>query len=57
MNKEYLAELLANDATDSADMKSLVQLYFDDQFNYFINLSEEELMTLCEERGFKCQPY
>ena len=43
MNKENIAEQLAEAVTASADMKSLLQCYYDDQLNYFLSLSDDEL--------------
>lgn len=54
MTREYLIEKIANSLCDSVDQKTLLQMYYDDQYNWLDSLTKEELLdqafyTLNEE--------
>ena len=54
MTREDLVEKIANSLCDSVDQKTLLQMYYDDQYNWLDSLSKEELLdqafyTLNEE--------
>ena len=44
MIRENLIDKIANSLCDSADQKTLLQLYYDDQYNWLDSLSNEELL-------------
>ena len=43
MIRENLIDKIANSLCESVDQKTLLQLYYDDQYNWFDSLSNEEL--------------
>ena len=43
MTKEELIEKIANSLCESVDQKTLLQLFYDDQYNWLDSLSKEEL--------------
>ena len=54
MTREDLVEKIANSLCDSVDQKTLLQMYYDDQYNWLDSLTKEELLdqafyTLNEE--------
>lgn len=54
MTREDLIDKIANSLCDSVDQKTLLQMYYDDQYNWLDSLSKEELLdqafyTLNEE--------
>ena len=54
MTREDLIEKIANSLCDSVDQKTLLQMYYDDQYNWLDSLTKEELLdqalyTLNEE--------
>ena len=54
MTREDLIDKIANSLCDSADQKTLLQMYYDDQYNWLDSLTKEELLdqafyTLNEE--------
>ena len=54
MIRENLIDKIANSLCDSVDQKTLLQLFYDDQYNWLDSLSNEELLdqafyTLNEE--------
>ena len=44
MTKEELIEKIAESMCDSVDQKFLLQLYYDDSYNWLDSLSTEELL-------------
>ena len=44
MTREDLVEKIANSLCDSVDQKTLLQMYYDDQYNWLDSLSNEELL-------------
>ena len=44
MTREYLIEKIANSLCDSVDQKTLLQMYYDDQYSWLDSLSNEELL-------------
>ena len=54
MTREDLIDKIANSLCDSVDQKTLLQLFYDDQYSWLDSLSKEELLdqafyTLNEE--------
>ena len=54
MTREDLIDRIANSLCDSVDQKTLLQMYYDDQYNWLDSLTKEELLdqafyTLNEE--------
>ena len=54
MTRENLIEKIAQSMCDSVDLKTLLQLYYDDSYSWLASLSKEELLdqafyTLNEE--------
>lgn len=54
MTREDLIEKIANSLCDSVDQKTLLQMYYDDQYGWLDSLTKEELLdqafyTLNEE--------
>ena len=54
MIRENLIDKIANSLCDSVDQKTLLQMYYDDQYNWLDSLTKEELLdqafyTLNEE--------
>ena len=54
MTREDLIEKIANSLCDSVDQKTLLQMYYDYQYNWLDSLTKEELLdqafyTLNEE--------
>ena len=54
MTREDLMDKIANSLCDSVDQKTLLQMYYDDQYNWLDSLTKEELLdqafyTLNEE--------
>ena len=54
MTREDLIEKIVNSLCDSVDQKTLLQMYYDDQYNWLDSLTKEELLdqafyTLNEE--------
>ena len=54
MTREDLMDKIANSLCDSVDQKTLLQMYYDDQYNWLYSLTKEELLdqafyTLNEE--------
>lgn len=54
MTREDLIDKIANSLCDSVDQKTLLQMYYDDQYNWLDSLTKEELLdqafyTLNEE--------
>ena len=54
MTRENLIDKIANSLCDSVDQKTLLQMYYDDQYNWLDSLTKEELLdqafyTLKEE--------
>ena len=54
MTREDLIEKIATSLCDSVDQKTLLQMYYDDQYNWLDSLTKEELLdrasyTLNEE--------
>ena len=54
MIRENLIDKIANSLCESVDQKTLLQLFYDDQYNWLDSLSNEELLdqafyTLNEE--------
>ena len=44
MIRENLIEKIAQSMCDSVDQKTLLQLYYDDNYNWLASLSTEELL-------------
>lgn len=44
MTRYELIDRLADSLCDSVDQKTLLQTYYDDQYNWFDSLSKEELL-------------
>lgn len=44
MTRYELIDKLADSLCDSVDQKTLLQLYYDDQYNWLDSLSKEELL-------------
>lgn len=44
MIRENLIDKIANSLCDSVDQKTLLQLFYDDQYNWLDSLSNEELL-------------
>lgn len=44
MTRENLIDKIANSLCDSVDQKTLLQLFYDDQYNWLDSLSNEELL-------------
>ena len=44
MTREDLIDKIANSLCDSADQKTLLQMYYDDQYNWLDSLTDEELL-------------
>lgn len=44
MIRENLIDKIANSLCESVDQKTLLQLYYDDQYNWLDSLSNEELL-------------
>lgn len=44
MIRENLIDKIANSLCESVDQKTLLQLYYDDQYNWLDSLSKEELL-------------
>ena len=44
MIRENLIDKIANSLCESADQKTLLQLFYDDQYNWLDSLSNEELL-------------
>ena len=44
MTREDLIEKIANSLCDSVDQKTMLQLFYDDQYNWLDSLSNEELL-------------
>ena len=60
MTQKYQNELyhkLAEAATDNADQKTLIQMYFDDQFNYFSGCLDKDLEEYAENLGVDIEVY
>lgn len=54
MTREDLIDKIANSLCDSVDQKTLLQMYYDDQYGWLDSLTKEELLdqafyTLNEE--------
>ena len=54
MTREDLIDKIANSLCDSVDQKTLLQMYYDDQYNWLDSITKEELLdqafyTLKEE--------
>lgn len=49
LDREQLIEDLANQACEYADMKTLIQFYYDEQISYFSSLTDEELLEYIED--------
>ena len=54
MTREALIDKIANSLCDSVDQKTLLRMYYDDQYNWLDSLTKEELLdqafyTLNEE--------
>ena len=54
MTREAIIDKIANSLCDSVDQKTLLQMYYDDQYNWLDSLTKEELLdqafyTLNEE--------
>ncbi len=46
---DELARDLAEKMTDSADLRDLVALYFDDKLSWLLDLSEDELQEIADD--------
>ena len=44
MTREDLVEKIANSLCESVDQKTLLQLFYDDQYSWLDSLSNEELL-------------
>ena len=44
MTREDLIDKIANSLCDSVDQKTLLQMYYDDQYNWLDSLTKEELL-------------
>ena len=44
MIRENLIDKIANSLCESVDQKTLLQLFYDDQYNWLDSLSKEELL-------------
>ena len=44
MTREDLIEKIASSLCDSVDQKTLLQMYYDDQYNWLDSLTKEELL-------------
>ena len=44
MTREDLIEKIANSLCDSVDQKTLLQMYYDDQYGWLDSLTKEELL-------------
>ena len=44
MTRENLIEKIAESMCDSVDLKTLLQLYYDDSYSWLASLSTEELL-------------
>ena len=45
MTREELTDKIAQSMCDSADQKTLLQLYYDDSYNWLASFSTEELLN------------
>jgi len=55
--KNELLHVLANNAVDSADMKSLLQERYDNVLGYVSGLTDEELEEYCDDTGVDSKLY
>jgi len=53
--KGHLVDAIANSSCDSADMKTLIQLYYDDVASYMNDLTLEELVEIADEMGIEVE--
>ena len=44
MTREALIDKIANSLCDSVDQKTLLRMYYDDQYNWLDSLTKEELL-------------
>ena len=44
MTRENLIDKIANSLCESVDQKTLLQLFYDDQYNWLDSLTKEELL-------------
>lgn len=42
---------MANSACDNVDMKTLLQMFYSDQYDYLSSLSKEDLLVYMEDYG------
>ena len=49
LDRNAIIDKLADQATEAADMRSLVRLYYDDQYNYFDSLTDDELYEFYQD--------
>ena len=49
--RNEIIEKLAEVTTESVDLKSLLQMYYDDQYGYFGGLDDEELEDCLKDYG------
>lgn len=52
-DKIDLAEEIANLWTERADLKELMIYYYNAQYEYLSDLSDEELLTMAKDEGIK----
>ena len=53
--KGHLVDAIADSSCDSADMKSLLQMYYDDVASYMNELTLEELVEIADEMGIEVE--
>ena len=53
--KGHLVDAIADSSCDSADMKSLLIMYYDDVASYMNELTLEELVEIADEMGIEVE--
>lgn len=49
--RQELIEKLAENATDAADMDMLISFFYEHQYNYFEDMTDEDLLNEAVENG------
>ena len=52
-DKQILVEKIATQATDNADLKELMRLYYDETYSYMSDLSMSELKEIADDMGIE----
>lgn len=53
LDRDSLANLIADKWAENADIKDLVRFYFDAQYSFLIDLSDEELIEFAQDNGIE----